>query len=210
MREDSLIKSSNLLSSHSVSAPSVTITLTPERPLYPGEDVNLTCTVDVGGVVDTPVMVAVDITGPGGLISSGSESLMTTETTYQSTVTLTSLGDPTSGDYTCSTTVSPDPPSEFIRGDGQSSDIVTISLGEYSIFSVLMFQLTKLFLALQNNMTSSSLLLVYQLQGRGTTSPVVSMCLLGHHPSSGSIAMVMWSPLEGTSLWAVRRHQAPL
>ena len=114
----------------------MTITRTPERPLYPGDDVNLACTVDVGEVVDTPVMVAVDITGPGGLMSSGSESLMATETTYQKTVTLSSLSDFTSGDYTCNTTVSPDPPSEFVTGDGQSSDMVTISLGKYSISAV--------------------------------------------------------------------------
>ena len=110
----------------------MTISRTPERPLYPGDDVNLTCTVDVGGVVDTPVMVAVDITGPGGLMSSGSEPLMATETTYQRTVTLTSLSDSTSGTYTCNTTVSPDPSSEFVTGDGQSSAMVTISLSEYS------------------------------------------------------------------------------
>ena len=121
------------VSSHSVSAPSVTITLTPEQPLYPGDDVNLTCTVDVGGVVDTPVMVTVDITGPGGLMSSGSEPLMATGRTYQRTVTLTSLNDSTSGDYTCNTTVSPDPSSEFVTRDGQNSDMVTISLGEYTV-----------------------------------------------------------------------------
>ena len=83
--------------------------------------------------MDTPVMVAVDITGPGGLMSSGSESLMATETTYQKTVTLTSLSDSTSGDYTCNTTVSPDPSSEFVTGDGQNSDMVAISLGEYIV-----------------------------------------------------------------------------
>ena len=81
--------------------------------------------------MDTPVMVAVDITGPGGLMSSGPESLMATETTYQRTVTLTSLSDSTSGDYTCNTTVSPDPPSEFVTGDGQNSNVTTISLGKY-------------------------------------------------------------------------------
>ena len=86
--------------------------------------------------MDTPVMVAVDITGPGGLMSSGSESLMATETTYQRTVTLTSLSDSTSGDYTCNTTVSPDPSSEFVSGDGQSSNVTTINLGKYIIMTV--------------------------------------------------------------------------
>ena len=114
----------------------MTITRTPERPLYPGEDVNLTCTVDVGGVVDTPVMVAVDITGPGGLMSSGSESLMATETTYQRTVTFTSLSDYTAGDYTCNTTVSPGPSSEFVTGDGQNSNVTTISLGKNHVMYV--------------------------------------------------------------------------
>ena len=108
----------------------MTITRTPQRPLYPGDDVNLTCTVDVGGDVDTPVMVALDITGHGGLMSSGPESLMATERTYRRTVTLTSLSDSTSGDYTCNTTVSPDPPSEFVSGDGQNSNVTTISLGK--------------------------------------------------------------------------------
>ena len=83
--------------------------------------------------MDTPVMVAVDITGQGGLMSSGSESLMATETTYQRMVTLTSLSDSTSGDYTCNTTVSPDPSSEFVTGDGQSSNVTTIRLGKYII-----------------------------------------------------------------------------
>ena len=137
--------SSNLLSSlssHTVSAPTVTITRTPQRPLYPGDDANLTCTVDVGGVVDTPVMVAVDITGPGSLMSSGSESFMTTETTYRRTVTLTSLNDSTSGDYTCNTTVSPGPSSEFVSGVGQNSNVITISLGKNPLSCSVMFQLT--------------------------------------------------------------------
>ena len=89
--------------------------------------------------MDTPVMVAVGIAGPGGLMSSGPEPLMATETTYQRTVTLTSLSDPTSGDYTCNTTVSPDPPSEFVTEDGQNSDVVTISLGKNTIFCSVMF-----------------------------------------------------------------------
>ena len=189
-------------SSYSVSAPTVTITRTPERLLYPGDGINLTCTVDVGGVVDTPVMVAVDITGPGGLMSSGSESLMVTETTYQRTVTLTFLSDSSSGDYTCNTTVSPDPSPGFVTGDGQNSNMTTISLGN----KVFCYHLR----TLQNNMTSPSLPLVKQLLGRNTTSPAVSMCLLGHHPSNGSITVVVRSPMEGTLLWAVRRHQAPL
>ena len=121
----------------------MTITRTPERPLYPGDDVNLTCTVDVGGVVDTPVMVAVDIAGPGGLMSSGSESLMATDTTYRRTVTLTSLNDSTSGDYTCNTTVSPDPSSEFVTEDGQNSNVTTISLGKNPLSCSIIFQLTR-------------------------------------------------------------------
>ena len=92
--------------------------------------------------MDTPVMVAVDITGPGGLMSSRSESLMATETTYQRMVTLTSLGDSTSGDYTCNTTVSPDPSSEFVTGDGQNSNVTTISLGKNPLSCSVMFQLT--------------------------------------------------------------------
>ena len=92
--------------------------------------------------MDTPVMVAVDITGPGGLMSSGSESLMATETTYQRTVTLTSLNDSTSGDYTCDTTVSPDPSSEFVTGVGQNSNVTTISLGKNPLSCSVMFQLT--------------------------------------------------------------------
>ena len=95
--------------------------------------------------MDTPVMVAVDIAGPGGLMSSGSEPLMATETTYQRTVTLTSLSDSTTGDYACNTTVSPDPSSEFVTGDGRNSDVITISLGKNPIFCSVMFQLTRLF-----------------------------------------------------------------
>ena len=73
-------------------------------------------------------------------MSSGSESLMAIETAYERTVTLTSLSDSTAGDYTCNTTVSPDPPSEFVTGDGQSSDMITISLGMNPIFCSVMFQ----------------------------------------------------------------------
>ena len=103
--------------------------------------------------MDTPVMVAVDITGPGGLMSSGSESLMATETTYQRTVTLTSLSDSTSGDYTCNTTVSPDPSSEFVTGDGQSSNATTISLGKNPLSCSVIFQLTSFFLYQEDNHT---------------------------------------------------------
>ena len=93
--------------------------------------------------MDTPVMVAVDITGPGGLMSSRSESLMATETTYQRTVTLTSLNDSTSGDYTCNTTVSSGPSSEFVTGVGQNSNVTTISLGKNPLSCSVMFQLTR-------------------------------------------------------------------
>ena len=74
-------------------------------------------------------------------MSSGSESLMATETTYRRTVTL-SLNDSTSGDYTCNTTVSPDPSSEFVTGVGQNSNVTTISLGKNPLSCCVMFQLT--------------------------------------------------------------------
>ncbi len=83
----------------------MTVTSSPDLPLYAGEDVTLTCdiTLDpaVPAAVDTEVTVTASWTGPGGPITAG-VSDMTNAAPYQSILTLSNSA---AGDYTCVATL---------------------------------------------------------------------------------------------------------
>ena len=74
-----------------------------------GDDITLTCTIVLDSAVDTDVMVTADWTGPEGELTGGTTPTdPDSDGTYESTLTLTSLGTIHSGDYTCTAMASSD------------------------------------------------------------------------------------------------------
>ena len=87
--------------------PAVMITSTPVSPIRPiGSTVTLTCTVDLSLLVDVPVSVTAQISGPMGVtITPVTNSVMENATRYTSTATVSPFGREHSGEYTCMATV---------------------------------------------------------------------------------------------------------
>ena len=80
------------------------ITPTPTLPAHLGDNVNLTCDIQLDPSVDTPVTVVITWFGPGGILQ-GHEDTMISSMEYRSTLVLSSLKPEQAGDYTCSMTV---------------------------------------------------------------------------------------------------------
>ena len=113
-----------------VPSPSVILSRDPESGiLRHGDNLTLTCTIQLDGAIDTGVDVTVLWTGPPGSISPDSPT-MDSDTVYESTVAFSSLVTSDSGDYTCTATVSPDPSSEFITESGEGTDTLNIIVGK--------------------------------------------------------------------------------
>ena len=90
----------------------------PTDPLYTGTNVTLTCNIVLNDQVDSPVIVNVTWTGPGGEITSVILSgIAESPSPFQATLTFAPLISSDDGNYTCEATVGPD--------DG---DFITMSL----------------------------------------------------------------------------------
>ena len=115
-----------------VPSPSVTLSRDPESGiLRHGDNLTLTCTIQLDGAIDTGVDVTVLWTGPPGSISPDNPTpTMDSGTVYESTVTFSSLETSNSGGYTCTATVSPDPSSEFVAESGEGTETLNIIVGE--------------------------------------------------------------------------------
>ena len=77
-------------------------------PIIVGSSTNLTCTVELSPLVDVPVTVFTEWTGPDGFISiSTAQPVMGSNTTYTSTAMVRSYGREQTGNYhgTCKATV---------------------------------------------------------------------------------------------------------
>ncbi len=81
----------------------MTVTSSPDRTVYAGEDVTLTCDITLDPAVDSEVAVTASWTGPGGPITGG-VSDMTDAAPYQS---ILALLNSVAGDYTCVATLQP-------------------------------------------------------------------------------------------------------
>ena len=114
------------------------IPLSPVRPV--GSDVTVTCTVELSPMIDIPVTVTTEWTGPAGLVTTNAaQPVMGNTTVYTSMAMISSFGRNRSGVYTCRATISPASLSQFIRNSVISSSTrVTVgklyypSIGENS------------------------------------------------------------------------------
>ncbi len=76
----------------------MTVTSSPDRPLYAVKDITLTCDITLDPAVDSEVAVTASWTGPGGPITIGVSEVTGSGLAYQSTLT---LSNPAAGVYTC-------------------------------------------------------------------------------------------------------------
>ena len=92
---------------HEVPEPSsIVLTSNKRNPIRPvGSNVMLTCTVELSPAVDVPMTVYIEWTGPDGLELMTNVSAVDSNTTYTSTVMITSFGRNHSGNYTCTAIV---------------------------------------------------------------------------------------------------------
>ena len=74
----------------------------PVAPIIVGSSTNLTCTVELSPLVDVPVTVNTEWTGPDGLMTTNTAQPVTgSSTTYTSTAMVSSSGREQTGNYTC-------------------------------------------------------------------------------------------------------------
>ena len=75
-------------------------------PIIVGSSTNLTCSVELSPLVDVPVTVSTEWTGPDGFVTTNTAQLVTgSTTTYASTAMVSSSGREQSGNYTCKATI---------------------------------------------------------------------------------------------------------
>ena len=137
--------------------PTVMITSTPASPIRPvGSPVTLTCTVDLSPLLDVPVTVTAQISGPSGVtISPLTNSVMENTTRCTSTAMVSSFGRDQSGVYTCTATVALVTANPLIVGGSgvTGMDSITVGTGKlsynksvcdvtYCIYTILNFSLT--------------------------------------------------------------------
>ena len=86
-----------------------TVTVTPSLvPIIVRSSTNLTCTVELSPLVDVPVNVSTEWTGPDGFMTTNTAQPGTgirSTTTYASNAIVSSSGREQSGNYTCKATV---------------------------------------------------------------------------------------------------------
>ena len=97
---------------------------------YAGTNFNLTCAIELNPAVDTPVVINSTWYGPLG-IPAGTRVIASEPTgtgaKYQTILMFCPLNTSDSGSYTCETTVSPSPESQFISGSTAGRDILSVT-----------------------------------------------------------------------------------
>ena len=92
---------------NAVPQPTVTVDV-PTDPLYTGTNVTLTCNIMLNDQVDSPVIVDVTWSGPGGEITSDTLlGIAESSSPFQSMITFAPLNSDDAGDDTCEATVRP-------------------------------------------------------------------------------------------------------
>ena len=97
-----------------------------------GDNITLTCTIELDSTVDTAVMVTAVWNGPKGALSGTTPTDPDSDGRYKSTLTLTSLRTIDSGDYTCTAMASSE--NMFVTAsDEVVSDKLVITFGKDSV-----------------------------------------------------------------------------
>ncbi len=115
----------NLCTPPPVPPPSVAVTASPDRILYDGESVTLTCTITLDPAVDSVIYVTASWAGPDGAISDG-VSGVTGSGPYQSTLTLPSLVTSDTGVYACTASVGTSTPQVVASEDVTDTHTITV------------------------------------------------------------------------------------
>ena len=110
----------------SVPAPTAVIIAPPVDMIIAGSSPSLTCTVELSPVVDVPVIVNAEWTGPDMTMVTSSSSVMESLTRY---TVMASVDAARNGSYTCRASI--DSSSQFITGSGMTPGSTTITVGEY-------------------------------------------------------------------------------
>ena len=109
-----------------VPAPRVSVT-PPVVPIIVGSSITLTCTVELSSLVDVPVTVTTEWSGPDGFTTTNTaQPVIRSTATYASTATVSSSGREQSGNYTCKATVRATMSSSLIDSVGYSSSRVIV------------------------------------------------------------------------------------
>lgn len=91
-----------------------------------GATVTLTCAVELNPLVDVPVTVNTEWTGPPGFTTT--YTLVGSTTNYTSTAVVRSFGREQSGNYTCCAGINSIPP--FLNGSTPASVTARVSVGK--------------------------------------------------------------------------------
>ena len=112
------------------------ITSTPVSPIRPvGSTVTLICAVDLSPLVDVPVTVTAQISGPIGVtIIPVTNLVMENATRYTSTATVSPFGRDQSGEYTCMATVELVTANPFIIGGTGVTGMNRITVGTGKLY----------------------------------------------------------------------------
>ena len=107
----------------------MTITSVPLSPVRPvGFDVTVTCAVNSSPMVDIPVTVVTEWTGPAGFVTTNTaQPVVGNATLYTSTVIISSFSRDNSGIYTCRATITTRNP--FVR-DSVTLSSYRVTVGE--------------------------------------------------------------------------------
>ena len=105
----------------------ISIPLSPIRPV--GSTVTVTCAVELNPMVDIPVTVVMEWTGPAGFMTTNTAQRVSVD--YTSTAVISPFGRNNSGIYTCRATVSSASPNQFVR-ESVTSSSARVTVGKIS------------------------------------------------------------------------------
>ncbi len=159
-----------------VPAPEVSVVV-PQRPLYTGTNLTLTCDITLSEDVNTAVDVTATWTGPSGALPD--DVIMTdaigSESSYQSTITFAPLTMEHGGSYTCEVTIAPAETTAFITMSQPGSVVGTVIVsGRNTPWVPVLYVCISVFPLFQpfRHQRSPSLLMALQLLDSRTLSPV--------------------------------------
>lgn len=127
------------LSTPTVPAPIVAITLPSDDPIYAGSSVTLTCTIDLDQSVDTDVTITTTWKRSNNTITDSDRITITDANLvfpYQTTLTISHLSRALDeGDYSCEASITANPLSRYIRRSTTATATQTLAIrGDIPIF----------------------------------------------------------------------------